>query len=170
MADLKSLEILLVDDNRQFRAMTTAILRAAGCQNIRENADGAAALESLRHKPCDLAIVDYKMSPIDGVEFTQLVRNSQADLDPFLPIIMMTGHSARQKVMAARDAGVTEFVTKPFTAKALLDRIHLVIHKPRPFIRTEGYFGPDRRRKQLPDYAGPMRRKSDKEDVVYIAE
>ncbi|WP_339870488.1 response regulator [uncultured Brevundimonas sp.] len=170
MADLQSLEILLVDDNKQFRSMTSAILKAAGCRNIRESPDGAAALKSLQDRPCDLAIVDYKMSPIDGVEFTRLVRNNTTDLDTFLPIIMMTGHSARQKVMAARDAGVTEFVTKPFTAKALLDRVHAVIHNPRPFIRTGGYFGPDRRRKQLPGYTGPMRRKSDQANVVELPE
>jgi len=170
MADLKPLEILLVDDNKQFRSMTAAILQAAGCRNIRESADGASALQSLQERPCDMAIVDYKMSPIDGVEFTRLVRNNTGDLDTFLPIIMMTGHSARQKVMAARDAGVTEFVTKPFTAKALLDRIHAVIHNPRPFIRTENYFGPDRRRKQLPGYVGPLRRKADQDNVLYISE
>tara|TARA_R110000787_G_scaffold132770_1_gene245041 strand:+ start:97 stop:609 length:513 start_codon:yes stop_codon:yes gene_type:complete len=170
MSDLKPLDILLVDDNKQFRAMTSAILRAAGCRNIHEKADGASALESLQLQPCDLAIVDYKMAPIDGVEFTRLVRNSSGELDTFLPIIMMTGHSARQKVMAARDAGVTEFVTKPFTAKALLDRVHAVIHNPRPFIRTDGYFGPDRRRRQLPGYAGPMRRKADQPNVVELPE
>lgn len=170
MADLKAIEIMLIDDNRQMRAITAAILQAAGCRMIREMGDGAAALQSLHQKRVDLAIVDFNMFPLDGVAFTRLVRNSADSVDPFLPIIMMTGHSAKHRVMEARDAGVTEFVTKPFTPKALLDRIHAVIQNPRPFVRTDGYFGPDRRRRPLPGYAGPLRRASDRESVVYLPE
>tara|TARA_R110002167_G_scaffold9558_12_gene44220 strand:+ start:5115 stop:5627 length:513 start_codon:yes stop_codon:yes gene_type:complete len=170
MADLHAIEIMLVDDNRQMLTITAAILKAAGCRMIREHEDGAAALESLHNKPCDMAIVDFNMFPLDGVAFTRLVRNSDDSVDPFLPIIMMTGHSARHRVMEARDAGVTEFVTKPFTPKALLDRIHAIIQNPRPFVRTEGYFGPDRRRRQIPGYVGPLRRASDRGGIVYLEE
>jgi two-component system chemotaxis response regulator CheY len=63
--------------------------------------------------------------------------------------------------MAARDAGVTEFVVKPITAKAILDRIQAVIFGPRPFVKTDGYFGPDRRRANAAGYAGPFRRATD---------
>ena len=61
----------------------------------------------------------------------------------------------------ARDAGVTEFIVKPITAKAVLDRLNAVIMKPRPFIKADGYIGPCRRRRDTPDYAGPYRRGSD---------
>ena len=158
MSALQSLNILLVDDNQHMRAITSAILQSAGIRNIREVSDGAMALEALRLHAVDLAIVDFNMFPLDGVEFTRLVRNSADSANPYLPIIMMTGHSERARVMEARDAGVTEFVAKPLTAKSVLERIHAVIYRPRPFVRTADYFGPDRRRKQDAQYKGPWRR------------
>src|SRR5690606_25691919 len=101
------------------------------------------------------------MSPMDGVEFTRLVRNSPDTANPYLPVIMMTGHSERTRVYEARDAGVNELVVKPITAKAILDRIQAVIFRPRPYVKTDGYFGPDRRRTDAPGYRGPRRRKGD---------
>jgi two-component system chemotaxis response regulator CheY len=161
MSSLSSLNILLVDDNQHMRAITSAVLKSAGIPKVREATDGAAALELLRDYPVDLAIVDFNMFPLDGVEFTRLVRNSPDSVNPYLPIIMMTGHSEKARVYEARDAGVTEFVVKPITAKAILDRIQAVIFKPRPYVKTEGYFGPDRRRTQSAEYKGPRRRATD---------
>lgn len=164
MSSLQSLSILLVDDNQHMRAITSAILQSAGIRSIREVSDGSAALEALRDEPVDLAIVDFNMFPIDGVEFTRLVRNSPDSANPYLPILMMTGHSEKARVTEARDAGVTEFVVKPFTAKAIFDRIQAIIIRPRPFVKTEHYFGPDRRRSTTP-YKGPMRRADDVQPV-----
>jgi two-component system, chemotaxis family, chemotaxis protein CheY len=161
MSALKTLHILLVDDNQHMRAITSAILQSAGVRNIREVADGSTALEALRQHPVDLAIVDFNMAPMDGVEFTRLVRNSPDSPNPYLPIIMMTGHSEKNRVMEARDVGVTEFVVKPITAKAIFDRIQAVIIRPRPFIKARSYFGPDRRRSTPAAYSGPGRRKDD---------
>ena len=161
MSSLQSLNILLVDDNQHMRAITAAILQSAGVRTIRETSDGAAALDRVRDFPIDLAIVDFIMFPLDGVEFTRLIRNSPDSINPYLPIIMMTGHSEKSRVVEARDAGVTEFVVKPITAKAVFDRIQAVILRPRPFVRTGDYFGPDRRRINASGYAGPFRRSTD---------
>lgn len=161
MPSLSALQVLLVDDNPHMRTIASAVLKSAGIRKVMEAADGGGALEMLRQHAFDLAIVDYKMFPLDGVEFTRLVRNSPDSVNPFLPIIMMTGHSGKERVYAARDAGVTEFLVKPITAKAVLDRIQSVIFKPRPFVKTEGYFGPDRRRVTPPNFRGPYRRATD---------
>ena len=161
MSALQSLSILLVDDNQHMRAITSAILQSAGIRKIREVSDGALALEALRDQAVDLAIVDFNMFPIDGVEFTRLVRNSPDSTNPYLPIIMMTGHSEKHRVMEARDAGVTEFVVKPITAKAIFDRIQAVIVRPRAYLKTKDYFGPDRRRGTAGTYKGEMRRRTD---------
>ena len=161
MSAFGALQILLADDNQHMRAITATILNSAGFKRIREVRDGAEALDALREWPADLAIVDFNMAPLDGVEFTRLIRNSADSPNPYLPIIMMTGHSEKSRVCEARDAGVTEFIVKPITAKAVLDRIHAVIYKPRPFVKSEGYFGPCRRRLTAKDYKGPMRRASD---------
>ncbi len=161
MSALRALNILLVDDNKHMRDITSAILQSAGIRKIREVSDGAMALTSLREHPVDLAIVDFNMFPLDGVEFTRLVRNSPDSVNPYLPIIMMTGHSEKNRVMEARDAGVTEFVVKPITAKAIFDRIQAVILRPRAFVKADGYFGPDRRRASSAAYTGVKRRATD---------
>jgi CheY-like chemotaxis protein len=119
------------------------------------------ALDILSHQPVDLAIVDYNMFPLDGVEFTRLVRTGPDSANIYLPIIMMSGHAEKSRIYAARDAGVTEFLVKPITAKAILDRINAVILKPRAFIKTSAYCGPCRRRRDVEASAGPFRRAAD---------
>ena len=161
MTSLAAIQVLLVDDNPHMLTIASAVLKSAGIRKVLEARDGATGLAMLRDHAVDLAIVDYNMFPLDGVEFTRLVRNSPDSANPYLPIIMMTGHSGKQRVYEARDAGVTEFIVKPITAKAILDRIQSVIWKPRPFVKTEGYFGPDRRRVAPPGYRGPFRRATD---------
>jgi len=161
MSALQSLNVLLADDNQHMRAIATAVLQSANIRNVFEAADGAEAFKLLRDRPIDLAIVDFNMFPLDGVEFTRLVRNSADSPNIYLPIIMMTGHAEKRRVTEARDAGVTEFVVKPITAKAVLDRINAVIFHPRPFVRTDTYFGPCRRRRDVEGYEGPFRRSSD---------
>ncbi|MBW8302980.1 MAG: response regulator [Brevundimonas sp.] len=161
MTSLAALQILLIDDNPHMRTIASAVLKSAGIRKVVEASDGGSGLQMLRDHAIDLAIVDYNMFPLDGVEFTRLVRNSPDSANPYLPIIMMTGHSGKQRVYEARDAGVTEFLVKPITAKAVLDRIQSVIWKPRPFVKTDGYFGPDRRRVSPPGFRGPFRRATD---------
>ena len=161
MSAIESLHILLVDDNQHMRSITSAILQSAGIRKVREASDGAVALDALRDQPVDLVIVDFNMFPLDGVEFTRLVRNSPDSANPYLPIIMMTGHSEKHRVVEARDAGVTEFVVKPITAKAIFERIQAVIFRPRPFVKNDTYFGPCRRRTDSTNYRGPKRRATD---------
>lgn len=161
MADYGTLKILLIEDNQHMRSIVTAILKGSGIRDIRDARDGAEGLEILRQYPADIALVDFNMFPIDGVEFTRMLRNASDSSNPYLPVIMITGHSERSRVVEARDAGVNEFVVKPLTARALLSRIDTIIMRPRPFIRCASYFGPDRRRKTDPAYGGPFRRATD---------
>lgn len=160
----EGVRVLLVDDNQHMRAIVLTVLGALNIRLIKETRDGSEALETMRKWKPDLAIVDFQMFPMDGVEFTRIVRNAPDSVDLYLPIIMMTGHSERSRVTEARDAGVTEFLVKPLTSRAVIDRLNAVIYKPRPFVRTPDYFGPDRRRKALKDYPGPFRRSGDPEN------
>ena len=159
---LDSVRVLVVDDNQHMRSIVSTMLHSFGIRMIREAKDGAEALELLARWPADLAICDFLMEPTDGVAFTRQVRTAPDSPNPYLPIVMLTGHSELTRVVDARDAGVTEFVVKPLTAKALVDRINSVIFKPRPFVRTKTYFGPDRRRRDDPFYSGPRRREADR--------
>jgi CheY-like chemotaxis protein len=156
-----SLKVLVADDNAHIRAIVAAILSGIGIPRVAECCDGAQALDCLRRTPIDIAIVDFHMSPVDGVEFTHLVRNSPDSVNTELPIIMLTGFADRARVCEARDAGVTEIIVKPVTARAVYDRINAVVFRARPFIRSESYYGPSRRRRQDPAYHGPFRRSTD---------
>jgi CheY-like chemotaxis protein len=134
-----------VDDNEHMRAIVGTILKGIGIVILREASDGSEALEALRTWPADIAIVDFRMEPMDGVDLTRLVRNAADSRNPFLPIIMMTGFADRPRVEEARDSGVTELIVKPVTARAIIDRLNAVVYRPRPFVRTPDYFGPQRR-------------------------
>jgi two-component system, chemotaxis family, chemotaxis protein CheY len=154
----ESLRVLLADDNAHMRTIVTAVLKSIGVKHIRDASNGAEALTVMREWQADVAMVDFRMQPIDGVEFTRLVRNAKDSVNPFLPIIMLTGYADRSRVIDARDAGVTELIVKPVTAQAVIARLNSVIFHPRPFVRTEDYFGPERRRTVNPEYRGPERR------------
>ena len=160
MTSLKSLNILLADDNAQMSTIVASMLQATGIRKIYQAADGASALNLVRDHPIDLAIVDFNMAPVDGVSFTRQVRNDPRSPNPYLPIIMMTGHSALRLVTEARDAGINEFLAKPLTARSLMDRIQALILRPRVYVRATTYFGPDRRRLAQTSYSGPQRRLS----------
>lgn len=166
---IASLRVLVVDDNANMRKIVCEIVRALGPKDVLECTDGAQALECVRQWRPDVAIVDFNMTPIDGVEFTRLVRQAEDSANQFLPIIMLTAHGERARVEEARDSGVTEFVIKPVTAAAIISRLNSIINNPRPFVRTSAYFGPDRRRRATPDYDGPRRRKGDTPDAAESA-
>jgi CheY-like chemotaxis protein len=157
----ENLRVLLIDDNWHMRSIAITLLRSFGVLQIRDADSGAEGIKIAQSWPADLALVDFKMEPMNGVEFTRIIRNAPDSRNPYLPIIMMTGHSAVVRVMESRDAGVTEFIAKPLTAKTLLNRLNAVLYQPRPFVRTDSYFGPDRRRRTDPAYAGPWRRFDD---------
>ena len=76
------------------------------------------------------------------------------------------GAHGEKNVIKARNAGVTEFLAKPFSAKALYGRILNIVANPRPFIKSKHYFGPDRRRTKGTNYTGPERRTSDSQRIV----
>ena len=82
------------------------------------------------------------MKPMDGLEFTRDVRTRRDSPNPFVPIIMITGHTEKHRVEAARDAGVTEFLAKPITAQSLFSRIAEIVERPRAFVRCDSLFRP----------------------------
>jgi CheY-like chemotaxis protein len=155
------LKILLVDDNHHMRVLLSEILKAIGVKHIFEAGDGTQGLQMMKTQDIDIIITDLSMKPLDGIDFTRLIRRSKDSPNQMCPIIMITGHSTIQRVQAARDAGVNEFLAKPLNAKGVIERITQVIDHPRPYVRTEAYFGPDRRRRADPHYQGPFRRTSD---------
>jgi two-component system, chemotaxis family, chemotaxis protein CheY len=151
--DFNKLRFLVIDDNAHMRRILRTLLHGFGTREVYEAEDGAAGLEAFTHYMPDIVI-------------TQMIRQPGANANPYVPIIMLTGHSEKKRVVAARDAGITEFLAKPISAKSLYQRILNVVANPRPFIKTKSYFGPDRRRNVNANYVGPERRKGGKADVI----
>ena len=158
---LEVLKILVVDDNHHMRVLLSEVLRAVGLQNIYEAGDGAEALQQMRAHPIDIVLTDLAMEPLDGLDFVRLLRNSPDSPNQMAPVIMIPGHSTMRRISEARDVGVNEFLAKPLTVRGVLDRLQKIIDHPRPYVRTDDYFGPDRRRKVDPNYDGPHRRTAD---------
>ncbi|MCA1934854.1 MAG: response regulator [Asticcacaulis sp.] len=164
MAGLERVRFMVVDDNTHMIHIVKTILRGFGATHVFEARDAGDAFQRLRNDAIDIVIVDFMMEVLDGVEFVHMVRNSSDSPNRYVPIIMLTAHSERSRVTAARDAGVNEFCAKPVTALELYRKVAAVIDKPRPFIKTASYFGPDRRRRQDSKYQGKERREGWSED------
>jgi len=164
--DFNKLRFLVIDDNAHMRRILRTLLHGFGAREVYEAEDGASALELYTHFVPDIVITDCAMPIFDGLELTQMIRQPGANANPYVPIIMLTGHSEKRRVMMARDAGVTEFMAKPISAKSLYQRVLNVVANPRSFIKTRTYFGPDRRRNVTSSYVGPERRNGGQAEVI----
>ncbi len=162
--NLEALTFLFVDDNKHMHSVVKAILNSMRIKNIRFSDNAADAFMELRQWHPDIVITDWAMQPLDGLDFVRLVRKGADSPNPYIPIILLTGHTEMYRVIEARDAGVNEILAKPISIKGLYSRIVSIVERPRPFIKTKTYFGPCRRRKNDKKYKGPERRKSPEPD------
>jgi CheY-like chemotaxis protein len=157
---LERLKVLVVDDNHHMINIIKTILRGFEVKDFFDASNAADAFATIRGTPIDLIITDFAMEPINGCDLTRLIRTAEDSPNHFVPIIMLTAYAERSKVEQARDAGVTEFCAKPVTATELYRKVCAVINTPRSFIRTNVYFGPDRRRRKDDTYKGNERREN----------
>lgn len=153
---LKTLRIAVVDDNAAMRGIVRSVLGAFGIENVYEAADAGAALDILHTGQIDVLICDWKMKPVDGLSLVRAVRDSALSPCPHLPIIMLTAYDEPSKIKQARDAGVTEFLVKPFAAEALHRRLQMIVDRPCAFLRTKAPLRPRGRRMAIADI-GPER-------------
>ena len=164
--DFNRLRFLVIDDNPHMRRIIRTLLHGLGTRDVFEADDGATGLDAYTHNSPDIVLVDWAMPAFDGLKLTKMIREIDGNANPYVPIIMITGHTEKNRVTSARDAGITEFLAKPISAKALYHRIVNVVAHPRPFIKTKDYFGPDRRRNPNPNYPGPERRRGGAADII----
>jgi CheY-like chemotaxis protein len=163
--EYQRLRFLVVDDNTYMRRILKTLLHGFGAREVFEAEDGASALDAFASHYPDIVFTDWEMPLINGIDMTKLMRCSDNSVNPFVPIIMVSVHSERHRVLEARDAGVTEILVKPLSATALHQRILGVVAHPRAFIKTSSFFGPDRRRTKAGEYTGPERRKGEEGEV-----
>jgi len=158
--DLSRVSILVVEDSQFIRSLIVNSLRVMGVGSVQSVDDGAEAIEFIKlvdRDPMkagmmgiDIIISDWEMSPVNGMILLRWVRRHKDSPDRFVPFMMLTGYSEPKRVEEARAMGVNEFMSKPFTVNALADKLFSIINKPRQFVHTASYFGPDRRRQEVP--------------------
>lgn len=161
--DFSKLSVIVVEDTTPMRNLIESVLESMGVGKVYSADNGETGYEEFKKNNADIVLTDWQMMPMDGIELTKIIRTDQMSPNRMVPVILVSGYSAIERVANARDAGVTEFMVKPFSANDLAKRLAYVINKPRDFIDCSGYFGPDRRRKSDPQYKGPFRRKNDEQ-------
>jgi CheY-like chemotaxis protein len=143
---IQSLCVLVVDDNQYMRKMIRNLLVNCGIKDIYEASDGIAALDSIRTVAPDVVILDWEMPLLSGPELVRIVRSPGVFPMPDVPIIMLTGHCERWRVVEAVQLGVNEYLTKPVSAKSLYDRLVSIATQPRAIIQSGAYYGPEPRK------------------------
>ena len=165
--DFRNVRMLVVDDCKFMRNILERMLETLGVGYIRTATDGIDAWDLLYNDDFDILLTDWEMEPEDGPTFVHRVRQDPDSPSRYIPVIMLTGYTEKPKVMSARDFGITEFLAKPVAARSLHARLLNIIENPRPFVRTATFFGPCRRRLNLPTFDGIDRRASS-EDALLI--
>ncbi|CAK0741519.1 two-component system, chemotaxis family, chemotaxis protein CheY [Azospirillaceae bacterium] len=155
-----SFSILVVDDNLYMRRIVREMLRSFGVGTVLEAANGRHALNILRENEVDLVISNWLMEPMDGIEMTRVIRTARNSQHRTKPVVLVTAYTESHRVITARNAGVTEFLAKPVSANALLARILAVVERPRVFVSTPNFNGPDRRRQSAIEYPAEKDRRS----------
>ncbi len=121
----KNMPILIVDDYKTMLRIIRNLLKQLGFNNVDEAIDGSSALQKLREKDCGLIISDWNMEPMSGL---QLLKEVRADVKlKELPFIMITAESKSENVIAAKEAGVSNYLVKPFNAATLKGKLTTVL-------------------------------------------
>jgi two-component system chemotaxis response regulator CheY len=155
------ISVMIVEDAMPMNNLIRLVLDKLGIPNLYCCFGGDEAFNVFCEKRPDIVISDWIMDDGDGLELTRKIRFDDRSPNKVVPIILLTGYNSKKRVLMARDAGVTEYLVKPFTAKDIAARIAYVINNPRDFIQCNTFFGPERRRKIDLNYSGTFRRRAD---------
>jgi two-component system, chemotaxis family, chemotaxis protein CheY len=142
---IQQLHVLVVDDSPFARAIVRGLLGSIGVKRITEAEDGVAALEQIRSERPDIVILDWEMPHLDGPAVVRTVRAPGVFPIPDVPIIMLTAHIERWRILESVRLGVNEFLCKPVSAKALYGRLVSILLKPRASVQRGKYYGPEPR-------------------------
>lgn len=156
--------VIIVDDVAHRRRLVAETLPCLGSMQIDQVGSAADALDRLRGRTPDLVITDWGLEGKQGAEFVKHVRVGRAgDEAKRLPILMMGDNVTSFELDLARNAGVDEFVARPFSVATLTQRFHAAIEGRREFIMSAVYVGPCRRRNRPAHYRGVRRRLFDED-------
>lgn len=152
--------VLVVDPQTSSTRLVHELLKDVGARHVVIEPSAARAMAwALKEEP-QLIITEYSGPGFNGLDFVRALRRSDMECRK-APVIMITGEATAGAILGARDAGVHEFLKKPFTIKDLIRRLEAVTLRNRDWVEGVHYIGPDRRRFNSGDYQGPRKRKSD---------
>ena len=156
--------VLIVDPTPSAARMLTQLLRGISPGEAWTAATAPEALTLAESTDPQLIFVEYQAADLDGLSLTRQLRRSNFACR-MAPLIMTTSQATPAAIIGARDAGVHEFLRKPFTNNDLVKRLDAVTRNPRRWIEAVDYVGPDRRRFNSGDYTGARRRRTDVQDA-----
>lgn len=151
--DYSRLKILVVEDHAPTQAFVKQALEAGGIGHLQIVADVRAALPLLKDRLLDLLICDLHLGEINGQSLIRAVRLNPNFTNRYMPIIVLTGDSKAETVRELIDLGINKFLSKPATAESLIEAVRSVLERPKAFVTSKDYFGPDRRNRQEPGAA-----------------
>lgn len=157
-ADVEGLTYFIAAKNPQVRQALLSVIKELEPEKIVESDNLDEALLRLRQKTPDIIVTTWGLSDLNGLKLAHYLRHAADSPCRYASIILVAPFKTREQLTKARDVGVTEVVAYPFSAKIFKHRVAEIINHPRPFITCGKYFGPDRRRKDDPNYEGPERR------------
>ena len=153
-------KVLIVDPVASSARMLGDLMRNTARTQIWTASTNARGLTAAEQVDPLLIFVELSGQDVDGIDFARQLRRSHLNCRQ-APLIMVTATATAAAILAARDAGVHEFLRKPYTARDLLRRLEAVTLRPRDWVEAVDYVGPDRRRFNSGDYTGPLKRRSD---------
>lgn len=153
--------VVIADPNMASARLLMDIMKTLGAREVVAETDETRVLEIVREIEPGLIFTERTGPRLDGESLTRKLRRSNL-ASRRAPVIMVTADATASTIKGARDCGVHEFLRKPFTSTDLFRRVENVALKPRDWIEAVGYVGPDRRRFNSGEYAGPQKRKADK--------
>lgn len=153
--------VVIVDPNPAAGRLLTDLLKGFGAREVVVEGDEGRVIDLIREMEPALIFTEHAGPRLDGEALTRRIRRSSLSCRR-APIVMVTAEATARAIRGARDAGVHEFLRKPFTSGDLQRRLENLATRPRDWVEAVGYVGPDRRRFNATDYAGPQKRKADK--------
>ncbi len=141
--------VLVADPSSHMAGLVTLMFHSLKIRAVDEVGDIQRATEALSRRSYDLILIDEQLSGTDDFAMIRTLRKSADHPNRAVPIIMMATAPDARMIAAARDAGVTEFLRKPFSAQHIALRLETIRNAPRQFVETQAYVGPDRRRRAI---------------------
>ncbi|SFS76568.1 response regulator [Brevundimonas viscosa] len=153
--------VLIVDPNTHAARLLTDLMKALGAREIAVEAADTRAMKAAAALEPGIVFTERSGPGLDGEALARRLRRSDLPCRR-APIIMISAEATASTILGARDAGVHEFLRKPFTSADLQRRVENVALKPRDWVEAVEYVGPDRRRFNSGEYSGPGKRRSDR--------